>query len=634
LLVDEKLGFAFFEDEIFTDYNEKSIVGTHSYETRNYVSFDKGYSVFDRWVSCTDTLNTYNPDDTHRDSGCFGYRSETACIANTCGFGFDRTCLWDNSTIMNYGEELAVGYCYDSSNTKTLKEVTSECGLCDSTNDIYGYGNCTQDICSNLGSCFSTYENANSADLKCDFCDSKTKCTDYATKSACVGTENVITADSLFEAQFLDGDDAINYNVNHRTPSSDACGVGSCVWLGVDGCAQDLDGDGSHDSDDIATENKELMSNLLYTNSKVYQINTTQYPNRKFPVADSFAYISFDANKLSSAIILNSFSSYDLLRSDESSFATQIKKDDVIINSDYDLSDSYYNQNVLEFDFSTVDDDHNYSYPYELNYFSYDSNGFVEDINTQKILVDNKNPKIELVINLLDTTRNSDGVSNYDVKILRSVNEQVFDGDGNPNSCDEGLFLIDFITMEPSLVGYTDVLNNYAMGRDTTKQYYSFDSHYDYMLNSGLYMYESNCTDLAGNFNSTKKYFILDDNSYIKSRSPEVGSVLLGYNETFGVELLKPAKNCTYNLSFHDELQTVNGNTKQTNLFNKNVNWINNLFDQETTLPYYQPDSWNTKPVCFNAQTNVENSVACLEKGIYYLNSTFSTASYNKSVCW
>jgi hypothetical protein len=138
-------------------------------------------------------------------ASCTDYKSERACDGNTCSVG---ACDWSETNTA-----LGQGICVD-----TTKDLCSDCN--DPFNAVFGQ--CSQDVCTQLGACsLSVLEN------ECLDCE-ETTCYDYPDEASC-NPNNI-------RAMLDPGDNSVIRG------SSDQCSIQTCVWnAGIDSCFKDSD---------------------------------------------------------------------------------------------------------------------------------------------------------------------------------------------------------------------------------------------------------------------------------------------------------------------------------------------------------------------------------------------------------
>ena len=202
----------------------------------NYCYYDESLTTIDSCQSCTSTTS------------CFDYKSESACVADSCdasgSYLGPGNCQWQ-STFDSLGE----GFCYDED-----YQGTDYCSLCTDTGTIFNNNDCSQNVCSKLGSCHATEFNS------CSACPEQPDCEIFETSTAC---ENANGLDQSFETD--NGDYSTCYiDVDQTKPiptnliaSDDACNVGKCQWDTNNGeCIKDSDVSGFDDCSNLQDESR------------------------------------------------------------------------------------------------------------------------------------------------------------------------------------------------------------------------------------------------------------------------------------------------------------------------------------------------------------------------------------------
>ena len=152
---------------------------------------------------------------------CFSYESQSACINDEChassAYGSDNGCGW----IYTY-EEFGKGLCYDND----YKGI-EYCSMCSEGASPFFNTGCSQDVCSKIGACFSKEDSC----LNCE--PGITRCDDFKSQESCINAHGLNRNASVGRC-------------GGKTPSDDACGLGSCRWDGAS-CFKDADGDARAD---------------------------------------------------------------------------------------------------------------------------------------------------------------------------------------------------------------------------------------------------------------------------------------------------------------------------------------------------------------------------------------------------
>ena len=184
--------------------------------TRRYCYQDSHKTTFtsvDKCLSCS------------VDMTCFDYQTEGACSEDSCLIGTRNgaECGWQTS--YEKFQLLGKGFC-----APLNYQETDHCSDCSPDADIFSNTQCTYDICSSLGSCYSS-ENS----TECLSCSEDTKCESYLTQEDCTGLDNI-----PFE---IVGSCDSNNNLQL---SQDNCNLGTCKWKN-NKCMKDGDDDNKED---------------------------------------------------------------------------------------------------------------------------------------------------------------------------------------------------------------------------------------------------------------------------------------------------------------------------------------------------------------------------------------------------
>ncbi len=171
---------------------------------------------FDVSSCCEDAFCYFDYSDTvtgmcyncSREMSCFNYSSELACSMDNCGVDKITGCSW-----LPVIPELGKGFCYEINYSGE-----DYCSLCGNNDDPFLNVNCTQNICSKLGSCYS---NSNKC-IACSEIDNSpnTGCSEYKTKEECQGNGPAHIDSNYY---LIDGDDSCNLGVCRWIYSQNKC---------------------------------------------------------------------------------------------------------------------------------------------------------------------------------------------------------------------------------------------------------------------------------------------------------------------------------------------------------------------------------------------------------------------------
>ncbi|MBD3355007.1 hypothetical protein GF361_03405, partial [Candidatus Woesearchaeota archaeon] len=176
----------------------------------NYCYYDYSQTIVDSCFNCSQSLT------------CFDYNSEAACTNDNCIAANNSNCAWVPDSEIAFSE-MGKGLCYQEDYNGTDK-----CWMCSLENNVFENQDCTQDICSKLGDCYSDETNQN--------CGQCSNCEALSTSIQCIG-EDEQAFDISQDYQF--------------TPSEDMCNLGKCKWnSSAQTCFKDGDDNNIIDCDD------------------------------------------------------------------------------------------------------------------------------------------------------------------------------------------------------------------------------------------------------------------------------------------------------------------------------------------------------------------------------------------------
>ena len=197
----------------------------------DYFSNEASWTTVDKCLSCSTELT------------CFDYNSESACSQDNCLVG-ERTsqnCEWH--TTYNNFQILGKGYCTPQEYTDT-----DHCSDCSPNSELFFNTECTNNICSALGLCYSKENNT-----ACLDCTEETTCESYTTEDDCTGANHQ------------------KFNIPSKCKSSkdiqlsnDNCHLGRCTWKD-NTCIKDGDNNGKEDCNgniDCLKDNSAPTTNL------------------------------------------------------------------------------------------------------------------------------------------------------------------------------------------------------------------------------------------------------------------------------------------------------------------------------------------------------------------------------------
>jgi len=210
-------------------YTEEScLIGT----TENYCYYDYTDTIVDSCHNCSPEMS------------CFDYSSKDACTTDNCGACENDEPMEQNCGWLDTGyDEFGMGICY-----KPEYDDIDYCGMCNkSSNSPFQNPNCTIEVCSRLGACYSKDEG--------DYCAKclNATCENYDDEISCIGMDkyNFILTRNFSIPYFAE---SINESYDYFDYSLDACGLERCKWGIPDGIGETelrcfKDGDDDEEAD-------------------------------------------------------------------------------------------------------------------------------------------------------------------------------------------------------------------------------------------------------------------------------------------------------------------------------------------------------------------------------------------------
>jgi len=204
--------------------------------------YDYSETTVDRFHACTN-MET-----------CYQYRSEFACESQVSTFSNNK-CVPRDCSWQDIQGDLDLGICFE-----TVDEYKT-CEYCNFAENNGVFDKCTVDRCQMFGDCYPRRIDGQCTDT------SDITCQDFETEQECQAGDpvSVNVAYDVYGAR-MQG----NYD-NLVDPSSDAVGIGLCMWDGQS-CMKDADGDGFFDP--YPYDNTPPYSRVL-TPSKSLNLNFT-----------------------------------------------------------------------------------------------------------------------------------------------------------------------------------------------------------------------------------------------------------------------------------------------------------------------------------------------------------------------
>ena len=298
---------------------------TESYN--NYCYYDYSDTIADKCYSCRGL------------DSCFDYNSDQACLldSQSCFIGGESGCKW-----IMINPELGKGICYQESYAGTDK-----CDLCSQQRVFYNQ-QCTQEVCSKLGNCFSNEDLSS-----CIECKDDATCESYKSELAC-------------------GLQSISFDISgKRTPSDDACGLEVCRWS-QNKCFKDGNDDNIADC---------ALDDFTCQEDTIPPITTISEQNLKITAQNSQA--GFDVNELSKTVHYCVVSDPDAICNDDD-FVTG-----TFTNRKHIANLNNYKNGNWKIDNINI---------YYLKFYSIDNNGNREELNTKRFFADWTIPDITVTI--------------------------------------------------------------------------------------------------------------------------------------------------------------------------------------------------------------------------------------------
>src|SRR3989338_6467156 len=434
---------------------------------------------------------------------CATYRSESACMANKCGILSQ--CAWDQSAFGEFGK----GLCYDKSKTSPIKfeqkeskgvskfSSESRCSVCSSDGPLFSNVGCAQDLCSELGSCYSENGTLGLSCSQCLFGPNKfTSCSDFKSPSSCINATGQNRGFSEVSGKYIFSDDA--------------CGIGRCIWNG-NSCFKDGDANGLADC-------RDSLGNILPVCE-----NDIDSPVSK-PLINS-SFLNKDLNNPRNLLEFNisekiSKFSFCLYKNGDSPCLNFANVSGNLVSGSVKINPLTQFGNVV-----------NENNAYRLRYFAEDLNKNREEIKEITLLIDPDKPRIfadfeTSCINCdkdIDCSKRESYLSSARLSLFSD--EQVSCSD-KLEGAGSGIISVPLTSQKPFTLSPTiNEIHIYGSANG---------------LKDGNYVYTLTCEDQAGNREVIKKFIEMDSNRIIKSASPK--RALANTNITYMVESNSPSQ--------------------------------------------------------------------------------------------
>ncbi len=415
-----------------------------------------------------------------QNADCSLYNSEFACTRNRCGV--PGQCEWEDNEYGLLGE----GVCYnsvlkddarrsiiDSGRGGELNDLTN-CELCSENSSVYHNVDCTQNVCSDLGLCYSD-ENEESC-LRCNNED-RNFCNQYLTRNSCINStgKNSAYTGTLF--------------------SDDACGIGICYWdNSLNECFKDSNYDQTADcvrgsssgiivnpaceQDTVAPETRPLFENLILG-------NITGGDRVRFGVSEEIAEFNYCMYKYGDSLCSNFVKIYG---SDSSRVSGSIVTADPV--SDFN---------------SVIDADA----LYVIRYFSEDLHSNIENDKSAYLYIDSTRPSLYVAHNSQCTNcgRQINCAAGEKYTSLLNLNVRA----------SEAVNCTDYLIPAGESSSRTPYTANFIL--DVLQQEahtYPFQGGFG----DGNYEYAVECSDSAGNKNTHRETIHLDSFNRIRNARP------------------------------------------------------------------------------------------------------------------
>ena len=493
-------------------YQETTCYGVNS---ENYCYYDYSQKLVDTCQSC------------NVDMGCYDYKSQNACEKDMCTSSIkyqqtkitegalqisNQKCKWYPATFSVFGK----GICYDLD-----YNATGNCQLCNKNNNAFYNYDCTQNICSRLGSCFAK-------DGSCNECKysayingtltvigagekggTPTMCDDYNTQAACEGPEgdNEFNHTTMQFTCIVSGTGADAISTKTEITSNDACRLGVCRWTGTK-CVKDGNGNNKDDCIEDLGYTEQNAPAALKLCKKDLLIPTITPPNNNAPINKDNMNLEFTSSK------------------ELRTFAFCISKKEVCCP---DITIPLNDQNTRIVTINLA----NYLLgelgkegTYYINYYAIDRSMNRAKQESLLLLVDLNPPTIEIVPTTAVTDTSNSRMPLSKLTITTTANE--------PVTCKDKLLYLDSLTGEEQDKGT-------RLNSITNTQ---FTVNYE-ALQDGFYRYEIHCTDKAGNQINKTKEIRIDVLHLIERVSP--AKVVKDQNINFAIKTSNPADCKLYN---------------------------------------------------------------------------------------
>jgi len=401
--------FGLYYDE---DYSGETCVETSSGGYK-FCYYDYFYSdIFDR----TSNYNRFTTVDQciscSKTGFCYNYQSEDSCLTDSCNYGlnYGTSCAWFDTY-----PEIGKGICYSNDTT-----TTDFCETCDVTNPVFYNHNCSQDICSLLGYCYSS-----TAGMSCTKCSTLSTCSIFdGNQEACHGNSSGY---SLVGYPQLSGLVCNSSTIIEK--SDDSCGIGFCKYSGSS-CIKDANDDNTSDCvgavDEISCEQDRTVPNTLFTAQNY--------------ISQSYKFLSFSVD-------LSNTNTYYCL-SDEGSYCCPSH---LISGGNVELPNGNYDYTNLEA-------------KKVLWYFSSSEFGNPEAIMNTTLLIDTKAPQFTISSPVI--TNSTLGYDLSDITFTVSTHEPSYDCSDSISGVQTGSYLSNSVvdtTETITFAGYPDGTYTYQV---------------------------------------------------------------------------------------------------------------------------------------------------------------------------
>jgi len=507
-------------DNLFGMYYDKTFCLFNGSD-RNYCFYDYSDTTVDVCLKCDPKEN------------CYSYTSEDACLADNCLYASKgQGCQWFEQDY--FFSEVGNGICYMINYTGT-----QECDRCGPNSELFFNVECTDEVCSYLGSCYSVSDTGTSTPaVECNPCDENVVCEDYTTQFGCTGADN----------NDFDINGGSCPSSEEFRESEDSCQIGKCHWSGGV-CFKDGDDDSTRDCAASQTNcQRDFVSPETDIDNMPPWVNADGY---------DFTFSIDDDNSIEDA-----FYCVDI-----GTTGTCCPRDPLQLEND-SASLTVPNARV---DLTGIED------TITIRFYSVDEWKNVEEIKQKMVYVDTVAPGV--TVNYI-VSNNTDNNMTSDLEINITV--------------DERSFCTDSLTDQTQQMALTEVLPPEfgPYGPNGPSYSYSYESLSDY-----TYLYTLNCSDEYDNTFIYQTFIKIDRIQMIYNESP-VNKTL----NTTTVRLYVKTKGDQFYCRYQ-ETQPVTGSWETFNVAGQGISDGAGDYYYEAYVYGRASDTYNYDVQCFYEST-------------------------------